>query len=366
MRLGVMTRRNMSRHDQILWWVSLALSTFVVLGTDLSSNEHFGEWINLKDAGEMGCFAQLPSSFTKKKLDGQTSYTCFLECREVGTRYMALFNRDYCLCGNSRPDGAKSESCNLGCKQYPGENCGGPNAYFVYNIAPDKNGESSSALASSSTQGAASSSTTDPAGAGGKNPTTTNGERPDATPTTKAEGATTPTVAPSAAVTTTPAAAGGNTLTTEVIATTLRVTNSAGVYQTTVTAVASSTPSSDSAPEPEHKKKGPPTSTLVGAIVGSLVGLLFLIFLLIYFLRRMYARREQERMEKEYQEAIKPVDYEEAMYMTPTLPEGKELERSETTKLNPFDDTRRISTGSLIDSSPVTANHILTVVNPDQ
>ncbi|AGO11755.1 AaceriADL020Wp [[Ashbya] aceris (nom. inval.)] len=358
MKLGVMARHGGNWHGHILWWLSLALLFNIALAAGSFVNKVYDQWNPTNSPRE--CYSRVPSTFKEETLVGPlTSQLCYQRCSKKGSTYMALFAGEHCLCGDTTPDGEKSNSCDINCPGYNSEDCGGSSAYRVYHIADSVSSPSSAA------QGAATgASTTDLAGGGGKNPMTTNGGPTDAITTTKAGGATAPTTA--APVAATPPAVGMSTA-VEVSSVVVVVTNSAG-GQATVTTYASSTASADSAAEaePAQKKKGPATSTLVGAIVGSLVGLLFLIFMFIYFLRRMYARREQERMEKEYQEAIKPVDYDEAMYMTPALPETKELERSETTKLNPFDDTRRISTGSLIDSSPVAANHILTVVNPDQ
>lgn len=56
-------------------------------------------------------------------------------------------------------------------------------------------------------------------------------------------------------------------------------------------------------------KKKTNVGAIVGGVVGGVVGLLLIILAVVFAIRHISRRRENERMEKEYQEAIKPVEY---------------------------------------------------------
>lgn len=145
------------------------------------------------------------------------------------------------------------------------------------------------------------------------------------------------------------------------------------------------------------------------------MGLVLVVLAVIFILRHISRRREDERMEKEYQEAIKPVDYDEhrdnyftssaSDYMHPgdsdgsgnghgldtsiatataagaagaagglgsglgrTPSSGIPLSESQGTVSNPFADSKRTSNGSLFDSPDLhhEQQNKLTVVNPDE
>lgn len=154
-----------------------------------------------------------------------------------------------------------------------------------------------------------------------------------------------------------------------------------------------------------HKKAN--VGAIVGGVVGGVVGGCAAAIAALLIIRHVNLQREQERMEKEYQEAIKPVDYPDAemfpspysskrdpssgsfdeelrnkaMYPPPTgsgsdpydttdysaVPE-RQPSTNHLTAANPFDDSRRISNGSLLpdDQQMTGKNNVLTVVNPDE
>lgn len=119
-----------------------------------------------------------------------------------------------------------------------------------------------------------------------------------------------------------------------------------------------------------HKKVN--VGAIVGGVVGGVVGALAIAVASLLIMRRNNMRREQERMEKEYQEAIKPVEYPEypdnlyassiSSHRGPSSG-SFDKERLPRSTSDPFDDTRRVSNGSILDDSA--KNHVLTVVNPD-
>ncbi len=155
----------------------------------------------------------------------------------------------------------------------------------------------------------------------------------------------------------------------------------------------------------KHKKKAN-VGAIVGGVVGGVVGACVVAVAALLILRHINLKREQERMEKEYQEAIKPVEYPEnnelfpspyssnrdpssgsfdeelrnkAMYPPATgtdpyenndlmaMPDRKPSTNNHLAVANPFDDSRRISNGSLVPGSPPLGNNnVLTVVNPDE
>lgn len=122
------------------------------------------------------------------------------------------------------------------------------------------------------------------------------------------------------------------------------------------------------------KKKKVNVGAIVGGVVGGVGGALVIAAAVLLILRHVNRKREQERMEKEYQEAIKPVEFGDKSHTgnsSSSLNNGPSSSSFEdTTRVlsanNPFDDSRRISNGSIL-HDPTTVNpKILTVVNPDE
>ena len=144
---------------------------------------------------------------------------------------------------------------------------------------------------------------------------------------------------------------------------------------------------------------------VVGGVVGGVVGVLIVGIVVLFAVRRYNRKREEDRMEKEYQEAIKPVEYtgtnindilsissngsfsfvdkNNGTTNTNGNPNGNGILDGANSSSNdfgdilrggappkmsnPFDDSRRVSYGSVFYDEPRrNGGHVLTVVNPDQ
>ncbi|AMD20725.1 HDL019Wp [Eremothecium sinecaudum] len=295
---------------------------------------------------DLGCYSSIPQSFLdhEYQFNYQSSLACSQSCEKEGATYFALHNYGYCYCGNTDPSNlSKSNDCDTYCYGYAEENCGGKNAYRIFKMDEDGSGSGGGQ------QGSASPSSP-PSGSNGGTPSTNTNQQ---------------TAPPGAS--NDPQQGSPTTVEPTVVTMTSIETRGGSVVYVTTNAPADSSPSSTSSGSSDNSKnsgKSVQTSTLIGAIVGSVVGLVLFALLLLIALRRIAARREQARMEKEYQEAIKPVDYDETMYL-PSVLTDKTLHEKTSAKMNPFDDNRRFSTGSVVIDSPVIANTTLTVVNPD-
>ncbi|AET41626.1 Slg1p Ecym_8353 [Eremothecium cymbalariae DBVPG len=317
----------------------------------------------------VGCYGSLDSSFSLQNTSMyQSGGNCEEHCRSI-SRYMAMQSND-CYCGNletSLTNMETSNGCNVPCPGYGSEQCGGSSAFNVYRINFVGNMDSSSGASASST---ASSTASSAFTSGANSRTSSNGASATSTgpsSASSAESSSSPASGTSAPV----AASTSNQdpATVVLVSSSITTIMSFGV-ETVITSIVTQTPtaedaksSSETSGKPKHKALN--TSTLVGGLVGGILGLLLLVLILLLMLRRIAARREQERMEKEYQEAIKPVNYEDTYYMAGDLVD-KPLQDPKAAQVNPFDDSRRISNGSLKSHAPVVTRNVLTVVNPDQ
>lgn len=102
-----------------------------------------------------------------------------------------------------------------------------------------------------------------------------------------------------------------------------------------------------------HKKAN--VGAIVGGVVGGVVGAVVIALGILLIVRHINMKREQDRMEKEYQEAIKPVEYPDKLYASsfssnhgPSSGSVEEQHTNVPTDTNPFDDSRRISNGTFI------------------
>lgn len=176
------------------------------------------------------------------------------------------------------------------------------------------------------------------------------------------------------------------------------------VFQTvTPSSTPTASPNQNNDTKRHHKNVN--VGAIVGGVVGGVGGAALLTVLILLLVRHLNKRREQERMEQEYQEAIKPVDFggfgtrggstkggasghgipsrnntiDKAPQETNTSvvslnqgPSSSSIDEEwrdgfNTGQLaNPFDDSRRISDHSYRRESSPARHKILTVVNPDE
>lgn len=313
------------------------------------------------DFQSLGCFSSLPSSFSlNNSYEYQTSSYCASKCRSQQSLFFALYNHGDCYCGNTEPNSSISaSSCNAYCNGYEFEMCGGQNAYSVFNIS----GSSDSGSGDSSVSSGINSGSSNSIGSGSGS--TTSGNLISSFGSSQSTGTITANQASNT---------GSNSGVNVIYSTSIATERGSVIYITTsVTQNGSSATgvggnNSGNSNESSKKRVG----AIIGGVVGGVVGVSVLALLILLFLRRINIKREQERMEKEYQEAIKPVEYDDKLYSssisenTVTVPI---LNDADTNNINPFDDNRRISNGSLLDDNDIPLrinNKKLTVVNPDE
>lgn len=430
---------NFNNINNILFWLSA-----VVVFTSF-------HWVDASTY--IDCYAALPGGFNSVGTNEyQSSATCASSCE--GYNYFALYNHNQCFCGNSMSKNLEtSSSCNAYCFGYKYEMCGGENAYSVYSIGDsalvDSVSDSSSVVSQSSGAATGSSKTGTASTKSSKSmvaalntdlqstlktsvttsSTTTGSSTPTSsslpvssetsqtgysTPTTS-----TPTTAATSSSTNTAnavasadnAATSATTpMTSVVFSTSYRTQDGSTIYvtntiiQSATGSAASGSSNGDSANANSKHKKKVNVGAIVGGVVGGVCGALVVAAIILFGIRHYNMKREEDRMEKEYQEAIKPVEYtgtssshgsfsfdnniNSKPIITPNgttnsniLPTSTPLPKSASTTHNninaignnsnllrvndnPFDDSRRISNGSIIMDGPP-QNHVLTVVNPD-
>ena len=374
----------------------------------------------------LGCYASLPSSFKlSNTYQYQTSSYCSDKCS--GYAYFALSNHANCYCGNDNPASSEStaDTCNTNCYGYGQEMCGGESSYSVYstgNAAASSESSSSSAHSSSLSSSSSASSRLSSASSGTSSVSalntdvnivaSTSAQTSDITSVVNGAGASSDQQGTSVVYSTTFHTEGGstifvtNTITQSALATGANSTSSHG--------------SSTGANGSSHKKKAN-VGAIVGGVVGGVCGAIAIAVIALFAVRHYNMKREEDRMEKEYQEAIKPVEYNAATaaganIMNDTLSfsshsrdgdgefgefdhrgnkedsgsaNGGGMFRSSGSSgniarphynnnnvngnnglsepQNPFDDSKRISTGSVFTGAGAHGKgNVLTVVNPDQ
>ncbi|SCU90284.1 LAMI_0E01398g1_1 [Lachancea mirantina] len=307
----------------------------------------------------INCYQSLPSSFSVGDVyDFQSSSHCYSVCSEKNSNYFALTNHSTCYCGSSNPSGTEStsSSCNAYCLGYGSEMCGGENAFSVYTMG---GGSSSNWQLSSSGSASLSQSSSGGLSSGRSSSSqSTTSSSVGSTSSTAGSGSSTTAAGPSTT---------GSSSSSDpkvVYSTSVQTQGGSTVYVTA--SMAQSTPTGDERGSSSKKKSSPRNiGAIVGGVVGGVCGALAVAALILLLVRRINRKREHDRMEKEYREAIKPVDFDEALYRSSTSShKGKN-----PFDKDPFDDARRISNGSLAESTTLEtaqAPNVLTVANPDE
>ncbi|AJT91548.1 Slg1p [Saccharomyces cerevisiae YJM1248] len=344
----------------------------------------------------VNCFSSLPSDFSKAdSYNWQSSSHCNSECSAKGASYFALYNHSECYCGDTNPSGSEStsSSCNTYCFGYSSEMCGGEDAYSVYQLDSDTNSNSISSSDSSTESTSASSSTTSPTTSSTTSTTSsmasssTVQNSPEST-----QAAASISTSQSSSTVTSESSLTSDTLATSstssqsqdatsiIYSTTFHTEGGSTIFVTnTITASAQNsgsatgTAGSDSTSGSKTHKKKANVGAIVGGVVGGVVGAVAIALCILLIVRHINMKREQDRMEKEYQEAIKPVEYPDKLYASsfssnhgPSSGSFEEEHTKGQTDINPFDDSRRISNGTFINGGPGGKNNVLTVVNPDE
>lgn len=357
----------------------------------------------------LGCYSSLPSSFKLvNTYSYQSSSYCSDECS--GYAYFALNNHANCYCGNTQPDSSNTaNTCNTYCYGYNQEMCGGESSFSVYStgnqIDSDTSSSSSSSSLSSSRasvsalnsqvdiQATSSSTNSHPTGGTSANSITTSAmdsntdivTSPITSITSDDQQAST-----SVVFSTTFHTEGGSTIFVTNTITKSAIATATGKNGTTTNDNANTTNGSN--------KKKTNVGAIVGGVVGGVVGAIAIAIIALFGVRHYNMKKEEDRMEKEYQEAIKPVEYnpnnnimadtlsvsshgsfdannkEDGMFRSSGSTGNFNNIRNESVPkentndiTNPFDDSKRISTGSVFTGQQLNnKTNVLTVVNPDQ
>lgn len=321
------------------------------------------------------CFASLPSSFTlDDTYEYQASGYCNDKCTAKGYKYFALTQGNQCYCGNDNPADSQSTStgCTSTCFGYPAEMCGGANAFSVYAITAN-GGTAVEVTGSSSLSSSSSSSTSSTSSTSSSSSTTSSSTTTSSSSTTTSSSSSSSSSTSSRGTTTTRSSESADSV---VYLTATNTDGGSTVFVTsTITTSTQGMPTSTSSNDSNtnHKKKVN-IGAIVGGVVGGVGGALVIGAAVLLILRHVNKRREQERMEKEYQEAIKPVEYGDKLHHGGSSVSLNNLQSSgsfdDTTHAmssnNPFDDSRRISNGSILNAPSHTNPKTLTVVNPDE
>lgn len=263
----------------------------------------------------LNCYSSLPSSFSKDNANEfQSSSLCHTTCSGKGHKYFALANHSDCYCGDSSPAGlSTSTSCDTSCNGYGQEMCGGTSSFSIYteNDSETVDSNENSDTTSSTNDDKSETSTS-------KNQPTKTSKSTTTSSTQNVESSDSKTV-----VETKPTSNAASTLVTEedIVATsvvystqletqggsTIFVTNTI-TKSTQVIPTGNSTNTNDRAGA-NHKKKKVNVGAIVGGVVGGVCGAIVIAVIVLLGLRHYNMKREEDRMEKEYQEAIRPVEY---------------------------------------------------------
>ncbi|CCC70282.1 hypothetical protein NCAS_0E02120 [Naumovozyma castellii] len=347
----------------------------------------------------INCFASLPSDFS---LDNSYAYQassyCHDKCLAKGSSYFALFNHGDCYCGNSNPTNSEStsSSCNTYCYGYDQEMCGGTSSYSVYSIGTPSDDDTSSVSSKSGTTTLSSSTNSQSSASKGS--------------TTSQSSSTSLNTGGSTSLSSQGTSAGTSTLqetTSVVYQTEIHTEGGSTIYLTNTITKSSSAQETGSANstttgKSTNAKKKTNVGAIVGGVVGGVCGAIIVAVVILFMVRHINMRREEARMEKEYQEAIKPVEFND--YDTTTSVPGGGIVRGDSLMTNndvrtnntayassltsqglpltssfvaderlpphpvsnPFDDSRRISNGSILHGPTSSGGKVLTVVNPDE
>ncbi|CAL9729138.1 protein Slg1p [Monosporozyma unispora] len=263
----------------------------------------------------LNCYSSLPSSFSKDNTNEfQSSSLCHTTCSGKGHKYFALANHSDCYCGDSSPAGlTTSTSCNTNCYGYGQEMCGGTSSFSIYTENDSETVNDDDTNSSANNNNDATSATTNPTNTrASKKPTasalgmgTNGGSQIVVTAQTTSNIDDTSTVVSEQDV----------VATSVVYSTELQTQGGSTIFVTnTITKSTQAMPTgnvtnTNDRTDANNKKKKTNVGAIVGGVVGGVCGAIVVAVIILLGLRHYNMKREEDRMEKEYQEAIKPVEY---------------------------------------------------------
>ncbi|KAL6930294.1 hypothetical protein ACO0R3_003408 [Hanseniaspora guilliermondii] len=265
----------------------------------------------------LDCYGSLPSSFSfYDSYDFQSPGWCSTQCTNADSnnKYFALFNHSDCYCSSEYIDFSSvstSSSCTAYCFGYSSEMCGGTSdAYSIYEFDDAISSSSSSASGSSSSSSASSTSSV------GSSISVTTLSKSSSSSSSESS-STSDSSTSSESSTSSTASSNIERATTVTSLVTSQIvystdSNNSGTSQIVVTEVVSTVISTatkevvQSSSSDNHHKSNKHIGPIVGGVVGGVAGLLILAFLALLLAKKISKKREAERLEREYQEAIKP------------------------------------------------------------
>lgn len=216
------------------------------------------------------CLSAIPSAWgTGSSYVYQSSGHCSTQC--LSYKYMALYNGNVCICGNTAPDTSKTGTCDTTCTGYGQETCGGSDSFQVEEVNGSDDSSDSSSSAQSSSTSAQSSSTSSDSSSSSSSTSSGSKSTSSSSPTTTHDDAT-------------------------VIATiTLMATESGSAHMVTVTVPRTTVSTSTSTNSAGESGSSNNKAKLIGPIVGGVIGglaALSVLALVIFFIRR---QRKKDR-----------------------------------------------------------------------
>lgn len=264
----------------------------------------------------LDCYGSLPSSFSfYDSYDFQSPGWCSTQCTnsDSSNKYFALFNHSDCYCSSEYIDFSSistSSSCTAYCFGYSSEMCGGTSdAYSIYEF------DDAISSSSSSASGSSSSSTTSSSTSADSSVSTTTLSKSSSSSSSESSSTSSESSSSSSSSSTTSSNVERATTVTSLITSQIVYStdsNNSGTSQIVVTEVVSTVISTatkevvQSSSSDSHHKSNKHIGAIVGGVVGGIAGLLILAVLALLLVKKISKKREAERLEREYQEAIKP------------------------------------------------------------
>lgn len=319
----------------------------------------------------IGCFSQVDTSNFKENGQWETSDSCAKSC---GSQYpyVAIKNGGMCYCLSTRPSSnqVSTSQCSTPCNGYGTVNCGGQNAFTVFNGLGEDTGASAGSLALLLSSSSTSTLTSSTVSASTNSPSTS-------------QVAQSTSLDEEPAPTTLSSSTSSSSTHTRVITSTNQDGATKTITQSMRPTSTSSTKASSSA-SPQLKSSSTNVGAIAGGVVGGVVGLIAICLGVFFFIRH---RRNDESDEEEFFEkgsgsggisrgngTAKSKKFNSAFDMPMANPFSDEFADKRASKMttNGLADPRlnpaivgrkRLSDGSLADETDY-SRKILAVANP--
>ncbi|CAR26948.1 hypothetical protein ZYGR_0I02180 [Zygosaccharomyces rouxii] len=387
------------------------LLTFLITCATLANAYHYLE-----------CVDSLPTSWTYEgSFTDQAEFNCYEQCNLKKSRYFAITGTtNQCYCGEELPVFTTTTTTttnninddNEHYYNYKEEICGGSSSsYSLFSVIGSsekfyRRDDDQTVVVTTAQPSVVISSVaetqavTQTGGNSGSTPAPAPASSTSGSPNTASATPTGSGSAPAEITSLIPSTTTNAEHGTSIVYSTSIRTQSGSTLIKTVTQSATPSPTPNQDKNGKNSRHHVNVGAIVGGVVGGIGGAAVLTVLLLLLIRHLNKRREQERMEQEYQEAIKPVDFvgfgnrggstggglSSTNNTSDKAPQGTNtsvvsLNQGPSSSsfddeykdgvgagqvTNPFDDSRRISDPAYMRSGSPASHKILTVVNPDE